>query len=139
MESTLANEQDKTIEQAVQLLPPEIQDEVREFIESLLGVQIKPTQYRRPTLSWRGALRDLRAQYTSVELEHSIHDISIPLDIILKRIDAIVIELQELRQVVLISQQSPDQDLATELYGSWGHGTWEECEPGIDWQRFSNE
>jgi len=70
MESTPASEYAETVEQAVQLLPPEIRDQVREFIESLLAEQNKLTEYRKPTLSWRGALQDLKEQYTSVELQH---------------------------------------------------------------------
>ena len=70
MESTPASEYAETIERAVQLLPPEIQDQVREFIESLLAEQNKLTECRKLSLSWRGALQDLREQYTSVELQH---------------------------------------------------------------------
>jgi hypothetical protein len=70
MEPTPAIEYAEAIERAVRLLPPEIQDQVREFIESLLAQQNKLTEYRKPTLSWRGALQDLKEQYTSVELQH---------------------------------------------------------------------
>jgi hypothetical protein len=70
MESTPVIEYDETIEHAVRLLPPEIQDQVREFIESLLAEQKTPTKVAKPKLDWRGALRDLREQYTSVELQH---------------------------------------------------------------------
>jgi hypothetical protein len=70
MESPPTVEYDETIEQVVQLLPPEIQDQVREFIESLLAEQTKPTEASKPKLDWRGALRDFREQYTSVELQH---------------------------------------------------------------------
>ena len=70
MESMPVQEYDERIEQAVQLLPPEIQDQVREFIESLLAKQKAPTETVTPKLEWRGALRELREQYTSVELQH---------------------------------------------------------------------
>ena len=40
MEST--PEQDKLIEQAVRPLPPEIREQVREFIQSLLNLQEHP-------------------------------------------------------------------------------------------------
>jgi hypothetical protein len=61
------------------------------------------------------------------------------LDALPRRIDSIVLELQELRQDVLMQRQPPDHDLVAELYGSWGQGTWEEIEPDTDWQRFSDE
>jgi hypothetical protein len=70
MESTPVIEHDEQIEQAVRLLPPEIQDQVREFIESLLADRKSPAEATKPKLDWRGALRDLREQYKSVELQH---------------------------------------------------------------------
>lgn len=55
----------------VQSLPSEMQQQVQEFIEFLLK-----KRSRQPTgqfkLDWRGALRELRDQYTSVELQHKI-------------------------------------------------------------------
>jgi hypothetical protein len=72
MESTPTIEHDEAIEQAVQLLPWEIREQVREFIESLLAERNAPSEARRPNLEWRGALRDLREQYTSVELQHKV-------------------------------------------------------------------
>lgn len=70
MESPQTIEYDETIEQAVQLLPSEIQDQVREFIESLLVEQKRSAEASKPKLDWRGALREFRGQYTSVELQH---------------------------------------------------------------------
>jgi hypothetical protein len=64
-------EQYAALPELVQSLPPEMQQEVQDFIEFLLE-----KQGRRPKgpfkLDWRGALRDLRDQYTSVELQHKI-------------------------------------------------------------------
>jgi len=64
-------EQYTTLPELVQSLPSEMQQEVQDFIEFLLEKQA-----RRPKgpfkLDWRGALRDLRDQYTSVELQHKI-------------------------------------------------------------------
>lgn len=60
--------QTKPLEEVIQALPLEIQEEVRDFIEFLLE-----RRSRRPKaqlqLNWRGALRDLREQHTSVELQ----------------------------------------------------------------------
>ncbi len=61
----------KSLPELIAQLPPELQQEVRDFVEFLLQ------KHRRrprgvPTFSWAGALRDLRSQYTSVELQHAI-------------------------------------------------------------------
>ncbi|MBN1582628.1 MAG: hypothetical protein JXA89_18100 [Anaerolineae bacterium] len=58
-------------------------------------------------------------------------------DLILRRIDAIIQELQELRQVVLVQERSSEAKLATQLYGALGQGTWDEYDPDLDWQRFA--
>jgi hypothetical protein len=58
-------------------------------------------------------------------------------DLILKRIDAIIQELQELRQVVLVQERSSEGNLAEQLYGALGQGTWDEYDPDLDWQRFA--
>lgn len=58
-------------------------------------------------------------------------------DLILKRIDSIIQELQELRQVVLVQERSSEGNLAEQLYGALGQGTWDEYDPDLDWQRFA--
>ena len=45
---------------------------------------------------------------------------------ILKRIDALVWELQELRQAILVQARPPDGNLAEQLYGALGQGSWYE-------------
>ncbi len=60
-----------SIEDKIKLLPPELQREVEDFVESLIESQEQRSK-RELTLNWRGALRDLRDQYTSVELQHEI-------------------------------------------------------------------
>ena len=57
------------LEEMVKNLPLEIQEEVRDFVEFLLEKRIRKPQAKL-RLEWRGALRDLRSQYTSVELQH---------------------------------------------------------------------
>lgn len=59
----------KMIEELMQELPPELQEEVRDFAEFLLE---KRVQRRKgiPSFEWAGALSDLRDQYTAVELQH---------------------------------------------------------------------
>ncbi|MFC1714312.1 DUF2281 domain-containing protein [Candidatus Poribacteria bacterium] len=58
-----------SIEDKIKLLPPELQREVEAFVESLIESQIRRSEHKL-RLNWRGALRDLRDQYTSVELQH---------------------------------------------------------------------
>ena len=53
------------IEEMIKELPPELQQEVDDFVQFLLEKQVcKPKGQLK--LDWRGALRDLRDQYTSV-------------------------------------------------------------------------
>ncbi|MBI2863105.1 MAG: DUF2281 domain-containing protein [Chloroflexi bacterium] len=54
----------------VRELPPELQQEVADFIEFLLQKRAaKP--HGMPSFGWAGALKDLGDQYTSVEvMEH---------------------------------------------------------------------
>jgi hypothetical protein len=58
-------------------------------------------------------------------------------DLILKRIDAIIQELQELRQIVLVQEHVADGNLTAQLYSALGQGTWDEYDLDLDWQRFA--
>lgn len=62
--------QSKTLEELIQELPPDARTEVQDFAAFLL--QRKKTSKSKPKFDWAGALRDLRARYTSVELQHEI-------------------------------------------------------------------
>jgi hypothetical protein len=59
----------KSLEELVRELPPDMRSEVRDFAEFLLKkrTHVTEAEFR---LDWRGALRELREQYTSTELEH---------------------------------------------------------------------
>jgi hypothetical protein len=61
----------KPINEMVDELPPERQAEVRDFVEFLLAKQRSHTR-RKPHFGWAGALKDLRDEFTSVELQHEI-------------------------------------------------------------------
>jgi hypothetical protein len=62
--------QRQPLEEMVKNLPLEIQEEVRDFVEFLLEKRVrKPKAKLR--LDWIGALRDLRDEYTSVDLQHN--------------------------------------------------------------------
>jgi hypothetical protein len=60
-----------TLEEKVKKLPLELQKEVEEFVDSL-AKKHRETHWRKPRFRWAGALKDLRDQYTSVELQHKI-------------------------------------------------------------------
>jgi hypothetical protein len=61
-------EQRQPLEDMVKKLPLELQEEVRDFVEFLLEKRVRKPRGKL-TLGWRGALRDLRDKYTSVELQ----------------------------------------------------------------------
>lgn len=58
-------------------------------------------------------------------------------DEILNRIDAIIHELETLRKIVETKRiETPRTNLADQLFGSLGKGTWEEYDTDVDWRRF---
>jgi hypothetical protein len=57
---------------------------------------------------------------------------------LLDKIDAIAHELEELRQAILLQIRPPDRNLADQLYGALGQGSWDEYDLNLDWQRFSS-
>jgi hypothetical protein len=69
LEGSKMQGQRQPLEELVKDLPLELQEEVRDFVEFLLEKRVRRSK-AKPTLSWRGALRDLREKYTSVELQH---------------------------------------------------------------------
>jgi hypothetical protein len=66
----------KTLDEVVEYtraLPEDLQERVRDYAKSLRGRRAKrPVGKMR--LDWRGLLRDMRDQYTSVELQHKISE-----------------------------------------------------------------
>jgi hypothetical protein len=61
------------LEDKIKELPPDLRQEVEDFVQFLIEKRIvKP---RRPLkLDWRGALEDMKDEYTSVELQHKISE-----------------------------------------------------------------
>ncbi len=55
---------------------------------------------------------------------------------ILRRIDTIIQELQELRQLVKKETSPVNENISQQLFGALGTGTWEEYDSQIDWTRF---
>jgi hypothetical protein len=56
------------------MLPPSLQTEVRDFVAFLLEHRVK-RQVRPMKFQWEGALKDLRGEYTSVQLRHLIAEL----------------------------------------------------------------
>lgn len=59
-------------------------------------------------------------------------------EVIVKRIDAIIHQLQELRRTILVQTRPPDGNLVERLYGALGQGSWDEYDLHLDWQRFAS-
>lgn len=58
----------KTIEEKIRELPPELQQEVEDFVEFLLKTKVRRKQ-KKLRMTWAGALREFRDQFTSLELQ----------------------------------------------------------------------
>jgi hypothetical protein len=65
--------QTKPLEELVEELPPDCKEEVRDFVEFLLERRGRK-RGGKLRQDWAGALKDLREQYTSVELQHKISE-----------------------------------------------------------------
>jgi len=63
----------KDIEDRIKELPPELRREVEDFVEFLVEKRGKRPR-RKPAFGWAGVLKDLREQYTSVDLQHKISE-----------------------------------------------------------------
>jgi len=61
----------QTLKELVELLPPDFEKEARNYIEYLLQKHGQKPR-GKPRFDWAGALKDLRDQYTSVQLQHKI-------------------------------------------------------------------
>lgn len=62
-----------TIEEKINGLPPELQQEVQDFVDFLME-KYRPRKRSKLKLDWAGALSDMKDEYTSVELQHKIRD-----------------------------------------------------------------
>jgi hypothetical protein len=63
----------KSTEELVRELPVELQQEVRDFVVFLIEKKVKKA-HGKPRFDWAGALKDMREEYTSVELQHKISE-----------------------------------------------------------------
>jgi hypothetical protein len=62
-----------TVEEKIRRLPPSLRQEAEDFVDFLIEKQSNRPR-GTPTLDWAGALKDLRSEYTSVELQHQISE-----------------------------------------------------------------
>jgi hypothetical protein len=62
------------LKELIEKLPPDLQKEVKDFVEFLVEKNIKRGEKGKLELSWRGALRELRNKFSSVELQHKSLD-----------------------------------------------------------------
>jgi hypothetical protein len=62
-----------TIEEKIRALPLALQVEVEDFV-AFLQERRQPAAPGTPALKWAGALGDMPAQYSSVELQHDLSD-----------------------------------------------------------------
>jgi Protein of unknown function (DUF2281) len=63
----------KSLDDKIRELPPELQQEVESFIQSL-AARTKPQDITQLRLDWRGALQELSTEYSSVDLQHKALD-----------------------------------------------------------------
>ena len=57
-----------TLKELIERLPPELQQEVRDFVEFLLAKRSRK-RGRRLRQDWAGALKEYRDRYTALELQ----------------------------------------------------------------------
>jgi len=60
----------KEIEMLLEKLPPDMKNEVANFIEYLINRSKKKQNRRKLKQNWAGALKEFKHQYTSVGLQH---------------------------------------------------------------------
>ncbi|MGB9596178.1 MAG: DUF2281 domain-containing protein [Candidatus Poribacteria bacterium] len=63
----------KTLIEKIEDLSPEDQREIEDFVDFLREKRARRLK-KKPTFSWAGALKELKDQYTSVELQHKVTD-----------------------------------------------------------------
>ena len=67
-----------TLERKIEMLTPELQSEVTDFVDFLITKKTKK-KTKTPKLDWMGGLKEYREQYTSVELEKAIQSFNLDL------------------------------------------------------------
>jgi hypothetical protein len=63
----------QSLEELIERLPPDLEEEVRDFVEFLLERYGRRPE-GKPRFKWAGALKELQDKYTSVDLQHEISE-----------------------------------------------------------------
>ncbi len=66
------------IEDQIKSLPPELREEVEDFVAFLTQRHSSGVPSSAPTLDWAGALRDMSGQFSSVALQHAMAEWRMP-------------------------------------------------------------
>jgi hypothetical protein len=70
-----------TVEERIRALPLALQTEVEDFV-AFLEERRQSSSPGAPALKWAGALSDMAAQYSSVELQHALADWRAPQEVL---------------------------------------------------------
>jgi len=62
------NAKKKSIEEIIRELPPDLRQQVEEFVQTLIAKQKRKTGVKL-RMDWAGGLREFRDQYTALELQ----------------------------------------------------------------------
>ncbi len=62
-----------SIQEMIDQLPPNLQKHVHDFVAHLLAEQKKQSR-GKPQFAWEGVLKEMKSEYTSVQLQHQISD-----------------------------------------------------------------
>ena len=65
---------ESTIIEKIRELPPELQEEVINFIDFLRTKESSKREKKKPNLKWIGGLKAYREQFTALELEKKASD-----------------------------------------------------------------
>jgi hypothetical protein len=65
---------ESTIIEKIRELPPELQEEVINFIDFLRTKESSKRKKKKPNLEWIGGLKAYRDQYTALELQKKASD-----------------------------------------------------------------
>jgi len=60
------------LEEKIKKLPPNIQNEIENFVDYLYEKQFKGIPKKELSFSWENGLEELKGKYTSIELQHKL-------------------------------------------------------------------